>query len=66
MRREKIWIKVKDKNRPNTYYTKRYGFVDGKKSFFVNMPQAPEDAKVIVYNDELGLGRRDRSFKGKN
>ncbi|HAI43571.1 MAG TPA: hypothetical protein DCM40_38470 [Maribacter sp.] len=62
-RREKIWIKVKDKNRPNTYYTKRFGYVDGKKSFFVNMPQAPEEALVIVYNDRNGLVKADRSFK---
>ena len=63
--REKLWIKVKDNNRPNTYYTNRYGFVNGRKSFFVNMPQAPEVAKVIVYNDELGLRRRDKSFRAK-
>ena len=63
--REKIWIKVKDANRKNTYYTKRYGFVDGDKSFFVNMPQAPDVAQVIVYNDELGLRRRDKSFDAK-
>ena len=60
--REKIWIKVKDAYRKNTYYTKRYSFVNGRKSFFVNMPQAPEVAKVIVYNDELGVRRRDKSF----
>ena len=63
MRGEKIWIKVKDAHRKNTFYTKRYAFVDGNKSFFVNMPQAPEVAKVVVYNDELGLQRRDKSFR---
>jgi hypothetical protein len=63
--REKIWIKVKDSQRENTFYTKRYAFVDGNESFFVNMPQAPDIAKVIVYNDELGLRRRDKSFKVK-
>jgi hypothetical protein len=62
-RREKIWIKVKDKNRPNTYYTKRYGYVNGKKSFFVNMPQAPDEALVIVYNARSGLVKGDGSFR---
>jgi len=61
--KEKIWIKVRDTNRKNTYYTQRYSFVDGKQSFFVYMPQAPEDASVIVYNAENGLLRNDDSFK---
>lgn len=60
--REKIWIKVKDPNRKNTYYTKRYGFVDGKETFFVLMPQAPMQVDVIIYNDNNGLMRLDNSF----
>ena len=60
---EKIWIKVRDANRKNTYYTQRYSFVNGKQSFFVYMPQAPEDALVMVYNSENGLMRNDESFK---
>jgi hypothetical protein len=61
--REKIWIKVRDANRKNTYYTKRYGFVDGRDEFFVLMPQAPMEAEVIIYNDANGLLRRDDSFR---
>jgi hypothetical protein len=61
--REKIWIKVKDPNRKNTYYTKRYGFVDGKEAFFVLMPQAPMEVDIIIYNDINGLMRLDNSFK---
>ena len=61
--REKIWIKVKDPNRKNTYYTKRYSFVDGKDTFFVLMPQAPTECQVLVYNDSNGLMRADSSFK---
>ena len=63
MFRTKLWIMVKDKDRPNTYYTKRYGFVDGKEEFFVLMPQTPVNAQVIVYNDENGIIRNDNSFK---
>ena len=40
--KEKIWIQVRDANRKNTYYTKRYGFVDGQETFKVLMPQHPQ------------------------
>lgn len=63
--KEKLWIKVKDANRKNTYYTKRYAFVQGVEEFFVLMPQAPMDAIVIVYNDNNGRMRKDESFNVK-
>ena len=59
----KVWIMVKDKDRPNTYYTKRYGFVEGTETFYVLMPQTPVNAQVIVYNDENGIIKNDNSFK---
>ena len=62
-RKEKIWIKVADLTKPNTYYIKRYSNVIGKKSFFVNMPISPEVASVIVYNAKNGSNEYDRSFK---
>lgn len=63
--RTKIWILVQDADRPNTFYTKRYGFVQGKEEFYVLMPQTPNNAKVIIYNDENGLMRKgnDKSFE---
>lgn len=61
--RTKLWIMVKDKDRPNTYYTKRYGFVSGTQEFYVLMPQSPINAQVIIYNDENGIIRNDNSFK---
>ena len=61
--KEKIWIQVRDANRKNTYYTKRYGFVDGKETFKVLMPQAPTEALVMVFNDNNGMLRSDDSFK---
>jgi hypothetical protein len=64
-RPQKIWVVVADSQRKNTYYTKRYGIVEGRKSFFVNMPQSPEVAKVIVYNDKFGLDNRDNSFRSR-
>lgn len=62
-RTEKIWIKVADPTKKNTYYIKRFANVKGKKSFFVNMPISPMVADVIVYNANNGLSERDRSFK---
>jgi len=61
--KEKVWIQVRDANRKNTYYTKRYGFVDGKETFKVLMPQAPTEAIVMVFNDNNGMLRNDDSFK---
>jgi len=61
--KEKIWIQVRDANRKNTYYTKRYGFVDGREEFVVLMPQAPMEAIVMVFNDNNGMIRNDSSFK---
>jgi hypothetical protein len=61
--KEKIWIQVRDANRKNTYYTKRYGFVDGKEIFVVLMPQAPMEAVIMVFNDNNGMIRNDSSFK---
>ena len=59
--KEKVWIQVRDANRKNTYYTKRYGFVDGKETFKVLMPQAPTEALVMVFNDNNGMLRNDDS-----
>jgi len=61
--KEKIWIQVRDANRKNTYYTKRYGFVDGKEEFVVLMPQAPIEAVVMVFNNNNGMIRNDSSFR---
>lgn len=62
-RKSKLWIKVADAERKNTYYTKRYSNVIGRKSFFVKMPQAPMLADVIVYNDLHGIDKNDETFR---
>ena len=62
-RKVKLWIKVADAERKNTYYTKIYSNVIGRKSFFVKMPQAPMLADVIVYNDLHGIDKNDATFK---
>lgn len=62
-RKIKLWIKVADAERKNTFYTKRYSNVRGRKSFFVKMPQAPMFADVIVYNDLHGIDKNDRTFR---
>lgn len=63
--KEKIWIQVKDANRKNTYYTKRYSNIEGEETFYVMMPQAPDKATIIVVNDANGMIRNDFSFKVK-
>ena len=62
---EKIWIKVMDSDRKNTFYTKRYSNVDGEETFYVLMPQAPDLASVIIYNDSNGMIKKDYSFNVK-
>ena len=61
--KQKIWLKVADPTKPNTYYIKRYANIVGKQSFFVNMPIAPNEVDVIVYNAKNGLVKRDKTFK---
>lgn len=62
-REQKIWIKVADPTKPNTFYIKRFANVVGRKAFFINMPISPQVAKVIVYNAANGENRNDKSFK---
>ena len=60
---ERLWIKVKDAERKNTFYTKRYADVDGTQTFYVRMPQSPKVAKVIVYNEAYGNRGKDMGFR---
>ena len=52
--KEKIWIKVKDAEKPFTFYTDRYAIVEGKQTYYVKMPQSPQEAKIILYNEATG------------
>ena len=63
--KQKIWLKVADPTKPNTLYISRYANIEGKKSFFVNMPIAPMEVDVIVYNanGKLTRNNRSRTFK---
>lgn len=49
---QKLWIKVKNATKKNTYYTKRYAKVDGVQTYFIRMPQTPTTALLIIYNDK--------------
>ena len=62
---QKIWLKVEDRNKPFTFYTDRYTTVNGTESFFVRMPQSPEETKIMIYNEENGnLGKgEDNTFE---
>jgi hypothetical protein len=61
--KEKLWIKVADADRPKTYYTIRYGFVNNKTEFVVLMPQSPIRAIVTIFNDSNGNIPQDTSFE---
>jgi|TARA_R110000822_G_scaffold47109_4_gene125155 hypothetical protein len=62
-RKTKIWIKVADRNKKNTFYFTRFADIDGKRRFVINMPISPEVADVIVYSAKRGLVRKDSSFR---
>ena len=62
--KEKLWIKVANADKKNTYYTKRYARFKGVQSFFVRMPQAPNRAYIVIYNDkDKNPRQKDKSFK---
>jgi len=61
--KQKIWLKVADPTKPNTYYIKRYANIVGKQSFFVNMPIAPNEVDVIVYNAKNGLVKKRQDIQ---
>lgn len=46
----RVGIVVKDADRKNTVYTKRWSTIVGKKEFMVNMPQSPKVAEIHIFN----------------
>lgn len=61
---ERIMLKVFDKNKPNTYYTRRYKTINGVGKLIVKMPQSPKVATVQIYNTRFGNlpANKDKSF----
>lgn len=60
---KKIYIKVKDKTRPNTVFTNRYCTIEGQKNLYVRMPIAPEKCDVIIMSDAELAGQVDKAYK---
>jgi len=63
---EEICVVAKDKNKPNTFYVKRKGIVNGVRDFELKFPKSPSETIIAVYNKKNGLiedGKQDSSFK---
>jgi len=62
---QKLWIKVKNAKKDHTYYTKRYAKVDGVQTYFIRMPQTPETALLIIYNDKDKNPEKNQNFRAR-
>jgi hypothetical protein len=61
---EEICIIAKDKNKPNTFYVKRKGIVNGVRDFELKFPKSPSETIVAAYNKKSGLIQgTDPTFK---
>lgn len=59
---QKIYIGLRDYNKPKTYYTKRYAFIDGIEKFFILLPQCPKVGELLVFNSD-NMQDLDTDFK---
>jgi hypothetical protein len=61
---EEICVMAKDKNKPNTFYSKRKGVVSGVRDFEIPFPKSPSETIIAVYNKKNGiLQGEDPTFK---
>jgi len=63
---EEICVLAKDKNKPNTFYVKRKGIVNGVRDFELKFPKSPSETVIAIYNKKNGLiqgVKEDQSFK---
>ena len=58
----KMYLKVKDAEKPYTDYTNRYCVIDSEQTFWVRMPIAPQVADIIVKSENQMDGRPDDSY----
>ena len=59
----KMYLKVKDGDKPFTDFTNRYCNIDGEQTFWVRMPIAPQVADIIVKSENQMNGRPDDSYE---
>jgi len=59
----KMYFKVKDGDKPFTEFTNRYCTIEGKQTFWVRMPIAPQVADIIVKSENQMNGRPDDSYE---
>lgn len=60
---KKMYLKVKDSEKPYTEFTNRYCSINGKQTFWVRMPIAPEVADIIVKSESQMNGQPDNSYE---
>jgi len=63
-----IRIILKDVDLPNTEFTNRYKTVNGEFTFFIRVPVSGREAKLIIYNEDIGNipSASDRTFQVLN
>jgi len=62
----KMYLKVKDDEKPFTNYTNRYCVVEGEETFWVRMPISPPIATIIIKSENQMDGAIDDSYKVGN
>ena len=60
-----IHVVTMDKNKEKTVYTNRSGVVNGKRSFEIQLPESPDELKIVVYNEKNGW-KDTPKFKASN
>jgi hypothetical protein len=58
-RPEKIRIVLRDESLPNTYFTDRYGVINGEQTYHVRVPVSGKNALLLVYNEKTGNVPKD-------
>ena len=53
-RKESIVLRVRDADKPYTYYLDRKGKVSGERKFSIKMPQSPNKCIIEVWNEKVG------------
>lgn len=59
----KMYLKVKDSERPNTVFTNRYCTIENAQTFWVRMPVAPESADILIKSEYQMDGRKDDAYQ---
>lgn len=59
----KMYLKVKDSEKPFTDYTNRYCTIEKQQSLWVRMPISPQVADIIIKSEAQMDGRKDNAYE---